>query len=238
MKRELFVACALLLLLFATGLSIAWAETLFIVDRVVVSLRKQPADNALVVGYLKTDQSVELLEDAGQYAKVRTDAGETGFVPHQYLTASEPKSVVISKLELERAQLFERLQDLERRVNRSGSESGKALQEANRQLLSVQQELAGARESLSKSNVEVRKLAKDYQTLKENSGNVAKLLSERDRLLKEKQQLVEKTAAVEAERDSLLKKGSIKWFLAGAGVLLVGWMIGKASGSRRRSFLS
>jgi len=235
MRKELIFVCVVLLLLFATTVS---AETLFVVDRVVVSLRKQPADNALVVGYLKTDQSVELLEDAGQYAKVRTDAGETGFVPHQYLTASEPKSVVISKLELERAQLFERLQELEKRVNRSGSESGKALQEANRQLLSVQQELAGARESLSKSNVEVRKLAKDYQTLKENSGNVAKLLSERDRLLKEKQQLVEKTAAVEAERDSLLKKGSIKWFLAGAGVLLVGWMIGKASGSRRRSFLS
>ena len=237
MKKGVVVACTVLLLLPMTGVSLVWAETLFIVDRVVVSLRKQPIDNAEILGYLQTDQAVKLLEVAGDYAKVRTDQGETGFVQRQYLTANEPKVAIISRLESERAQRLERLQELESRVNRSDSESGKALQEANRQLRSVQQELAGVKESLSKREGELRKLTRDYQTLKEGSGNVTQLLAERDRLLKEKQELTEKSAVFEAERDALLKKGSIKWFLAGAGVLLVGWIVGKASGTRRRSSL-
>lgn len=233
-KKERVVFCVVLLLLFASTVS---AETLFVVDRVVVSLRKQPVDNALVVGYLKSDQSVELLEDAEKYAKVRTDAGETGFVLRQYLTASEPKSTIIRELELERSQLLAQLQELKDRASRSGSENDKVLQTTNRQLRSVQQELAEARTALSKSEAEVRKLAKDYQFLKESSENIVQILTERDRLLEEKQELLEMSATFEAERDALLKKGGIKWFLAGGGVLLVGWMIGKSSGARRRSSL-
>ena len=180
---------------------------------------------------------MELLEDAEKYAKVRTDAGETGFVLRQYLTGDEPKSAIIRKLELEKSQLIARLQELEGHANRAVSENDEALQTTNRQLRSMQQELAEARATLSNSEAEVRKLAKDYQVLKESSENIVQLLTERDRLLEENQKVLEMSATFEAERDALLKIGGIKWFLAGAGVLLVGWIIGKSSVTRRRSSL-
>ena len=56
------------------------AETRYISDQLVVSLREQPQKGAQLITYLKTGMAVEILEEDGEYIKVQTEAGEIGYI--------------------------------------------------------------------------------------------------------------------------------------------------------------
>ena len=48
------------------------------------------------------------------------------------------------------------------------------------------------------------------------------------------EELQQKLAAAQIEATVLRKNESIKWFLAGTGVLLAGWLLGRLGGSGRK----
>ena len=62
-------------------------------------------------------------------------------------------------------------------------------------------------------------------------------LLDADQLRASNEELSSKLDLIEEEKFALQKSKSIRWFLAGAAVLFVGWIIGKSSRSRRRSSL-
>ena len=63
---------------------------------------------------------------------------------------------------------------------------------------------------------------------------ISQITAERDQLRTTNQELSTKNIALDEELGSLTRTAVIKWFLAGAGVLFLGWLIGKSSGKRRR----
>ena len=79
------------------------AETRYISDQLVVSLREQPQKGAQSITYLKTDMAVEVLEEDGEYIKVQTEAGEVGYIKQNYLTTKTPRSAIIKQLQQERS---------------------------------------------------------------------------------------------------------------------------------------
>ncbi|MDT8440344.1 MAG: TIGR04211 family SH3 domain-containing protein [Desulfuromonadales bacterium] len=227
--------CGLLLVWSAVFPAGALAERLYVSDRLVVSLRVEPQANAAVVTFLRSDQPVQRLEEKGDFLRVRTAAGETGYVQRQYLTESVPKAETIRQLEARNRQLAERIAQLEKASSLSTGERQDALRETTRQLEEARRELTELAAALQRSDAEVQRVSDDYRQLRENSGRLVEIVAERDDLQQQLETLQASLSAVATERDELLKKGAIKWFLAGAAVLLFGWLIGKASASRRRS---
>ncbi len=212
----------------------AWAETRYISDQLVVSLREQPQNNAPSITYLRTDMPVEVLEQTGDFFKVRTEAGETGYIKPSYLTPKTPKSVIISQLQKDRNRLSSKAEDLKQQVKAATAQSGKSQQELANQLTKIRKQASELQTKLVASQAALTKTSNDYQTLQKEAKNVVAITKQRDQLRTTNQELTTTVANLEKESDSLLISGSIKWFLAGAGVLFFGWMIGKMSSGRRR----
>ncbi|MBE0617090.1 MAG: hypothetical protein IH608_04080, partial [Proteobacteria bacterium] len=60
---------------------------------------------------------------------------------------------------------------------------------------------------------------------------------ERDRLRAENQALGETAGRLEAEKDTLTRSWAVRWFVAGAGVLLVGWVLGALTKRKKARFM-
>ena len=223
----------LIILLCATSTS--WAETRYVSDQLVVSLREQPQKNSSPIIYLKTDMAVEFLEEAGEYIKVRSKKGETGYILQKYLTTAKPKSIIINKLQKERDQLAGKIAEIRQQAASTTSQSSKSQQELALQLIDLRENNTALQDKWVQSQAELKQTRQDYQALQNDATEVIAITAERDQLRKTNQELSTKNIALDKEMGSLTRTAVIKWFLAGAGVLFLGWIIGKVSGNRRRS---
>lgn len=223
------------LLILLCSISTSWAETRYVSDQLVVSLREQPQKNASPIIYLKTDMSVEVLEEVGEYFKVRSKKGETGYVLKKYLTTATPKASTINKLQKERDQLASKIKEIRQQAASTTSQSNQSQQELTLQLIDLRENNAALQDKWVKSQAELKQVRQDYQALQNDAKDVIAITAERDQLRKTNQDLSAKNIALDEEVGSLARTGVIKWFLAGAGVLFFGWLIGKASRNRRRS---
>jgi len=218
------------------------AETGYVSDILILTMRNGPGSNYNVVQTLRSNAALEILEKGKTYFKVRTVEGDEGWVEKQYITLEIPKTMIIDKLNLKIADLEksldksqvsnisfssgadnvtqkyqEQISALEKSLKESQAEN-KALQETNTRLESANKELKTAMEVL-KSRAE--------------SGG---LITENEALKKESETLTQQLNAITASGDEPLKTGMIKWFISGAGVLLAGWFMGKSmTGSRKKS---
>ena len=83
----------------------AFAETRYVSDVLVINLRDAPSSGGTNLAHLKTGESFEVLGAQGNYLRVRTPAGEEGWVRQQYTTAEIPKAHVVATLRQELAQV-------------------------------------------------------------------------------------------------------------------------------------
>jgi len=215
----------------------AWAETRYISDQLVVSLREQPQNGSETIVYLKTDTPVEVLEVGEQYIQVKTKNGEVGYIQKSYLTEKTPKATVISRLTRENEGLKERVQELEKQYREAFSKGDEAQKKILSELEDARLQIAELDKALLKSETELAERTQAYEALKKNSENIIDITAERDRLRLSHEELTTAVTSLDEERKELLKKETIQWFLTGAGVLFLGWVIGKFSRSRRKSSL-
>ncbi len=103
------------------------------------------------------------------------------------------------------------------------------------QLTDLKAKTAELEEQLIQSQAELKQTREDFQALQNNAKEVIAITAERDQLRKTNQDLAAQNIALDEEVGSLTRTVVIKWFLAGAGVLFLGWIIGKSSGNRRRN---
>lgn len=215
----------------------AWAETRYISDQLVVSLRAQPQDNAETIVYLKTDAPVEVLEAGEGYLKVKTANGEVGYIQKHYLTKDTPKAKIISSLTRDNQKLQERVEELEKRYSESFAKSDESLKKTLSDLDEARRRVDALEKDLQKSQADLTERSRAYDELSKNSKNIIKITAERDQLRSSHEELTAKVARLEEERDDQLKKETTQWFLAGAGVLFFGWILGKFSRAKRKRSL-
>jgi len=215
-----------LLLLFSGALGAqALADQRYVTDQLVITLRAEAGEGARALGSLRTGTPLEVLEEVGSFLRVRTDDGVEGYVLKQYVAAETPKPIIIARLEKENAKLAKELQglqsakaELDARVEGIGREQTAG---ANA-LTALQQELAGMQQA--------------YGELQEKSADVLQLDADRARLQQQNAQLVAEVEALRQENEALLFGAAFKWFFAGGGVLLVGWLLGRKSRQKRRGY--
>jgi SH3 domain protein len=220
-KPLIALASCLFCLLFAFS---AAAQTRYISDTLVVSLRNQPADNSQTLEHLTSNTPVTILGEEGVYFRVSTPSGREGFIPKQYITATIPKAQQVEELQAELASLQQRYASAEEQLRLSVQDG------------SLQPRLEELSEQLETTRAELKQVTERYETLREETADIVQLVDDKEFLEEQNRLLNEELVVLREENRSFHRTNTIQWFFAGAGVFLGGWFIGKVSRQKQRGF--
>ena len=214
---------AVIAVLFTLLASNAFAETRYISDRLVVTVRSATGNNYQVLDNLPTDTPVEVLSEDANFVKVKTEKGVEGYILRQYVTKNLPKTIQI-------AELTKQNEALEQKLEQQNNELKNASALANNSQAATSELTA----ELEKTRKELDAITAEYSSLKESSKNIISVTTERDQLLEENSQLLSELKVLQEENASFHRTNMIQWFLAGGGVFFFGWLIGKVSRKKQR----
>ena len=212
------LAAALGLSLLALGLWAApapAAKDVFVSDRMQITVRTGPTTENRVIEMISSGDQVVMLEETHDgWAKVRTASGKEGWVLRRFLMDEAPAAA--------------RLQDL---ADGQGKNLAQRLEE-------VRREGGEAKRQQALAETRAREAEAALQKLQTECAEVVKLREEYGKLQEDYQQQTQEMEDLTTEIESLRFSTNLKWFLAGGGVLLVGWLIGLAFGRRKKRWSS
>lgn len=108
-SNTLYLFSIILVLFFSVNVS---AETMYVSDYLIVNVRDNIEKPYSVVATVQSDEALEVIEESGRYAKVRTSDGSVGWIAKQYLKPELPKNIIIEQLETEISSLKKQLASL------------------------------------------------------------------------------------------------------------------------------
>lgn len=106
--------------------------------------------------------------------------------------------------------------------------------EQTQQINEISENLKRTEAELASILTERDRIKTDYQNLRQDTADVILIKEDMLRVTKENELLVQEMTALKEENNKLNKDKSINWFLAGGGVLLVGMFIGRLSSASRK----
>jgi len=214
------------LLLSAFFVSAARAEVIYVTDRLVVLLRSEQGGGEKIAK-LFSDAPLQLLEKSGRYLKVRTGDGQEGWVDEQYTTTEPPKQIVIASLEAEIKRLEANLTQVARERGPLGEQLEKSKREHAEQVKTLEDNLTRLQGERDQLAARLQEMEAAYKDIREKSGNAVETADQFKRLRAEYSQLEVQNKLFREENEALKKKTYLYWFAAGAGVLFLGWVIGR-----------
>jgi len=196
----------------------ASAQTRYVSDELVITLRTGPSTQNAIVRNLTTGDSVTLLEQSadGNYQRVRTETGVEGWVLTRYLTDTPVAQSRLATAERNLTQARARVTELESTVS-----------SLTEQLAVVSQRLQEAEAAASNLNLElgdVRTASANALTIRDQNEGLRRRLNERDLEVEE----------LMTQNAELASRANREWFLLGAGVLVAGIVLGLIIPSLRR----
>jgi SH3 domain protein len=195
--------CACLICLYAAPL---YAKTVYVIDQITITLRSGQGTQHQILRTLPSGTPMEVLhvnEDSG-YSQVRTKDGVEGWVLSQYLI-DEPTSKI-------------KLTAAEQKLTRLDAE--------NKDLKAKYDALSKERENWDN---EVKNLASEREKLAAEMTKLRETIPETPAATADKPPTIaaEKETEMLRQENQLLKdRGRKDWFIAGAGVMLIGIVIG------------
>ena len=187
------------------------ADTRYVSDRLVISVRVGQNNTSDVLGHIKSDTPVDVLEEEGRYLKIKTKNGLKGWVNAQYIISEPPKTLIIKDFRNEMNRLRGEIETFKNRTIDSSNQF-----------------------SSTKLNYE-KKIKELERTLKTHNRKASNRESELERLKKENVRLKSEISHLKKPNKSPIKSKSIQWFLVGAGVLLFGFMIGRSARKEKQA---
>ena len=198
----------MLILLSLLVIGSANAETRYVMDVIYIGVRDSPEEGASQVAVIKSGAKLEVLDVLDEQVKVRTEKGETGWVKDRYLS-SEP----IAALLLESAnKRIESLSSTNSRLNKELSE----LKNSLRMVEKENKTISGKFSKVSKENARINEIAKKPLELSRQTAELS------DQVVSLGDQVKTLTAANRKLQDD----AGQDWFLAGAGVVIIGILLG------------
>ena len=218
-KDDCFIKSALFFLLFSLFLATAaQAEVVYVTDQLVVLLRSEQGAGEKIAK-LFSDTPLQLLEKSGHFLKVRTQDGNEGWLEEQYTTTDPPKQLIIDSLETE-------IKRLEANITQLSKERGPLGAQAQ-QLKPLEENLTRLQAERDHLTARLQETEAAYRDIREKSGNVVEIADQLKRLQGQCSQLEVQNKLFREENEALKKKTYLYWFMAGAGVLFLGWLIGR-----------
>ena len=142
-------------------------------------------------------------------------------MPKRYLSASPPLKDVVASLQAQRDQLKKKTAEVSEQLDEASGARNQYEQELKACILDRDQ------------------IRKTYNSLKEDAADVIYVKQALSETAEELQEIKHKYNIAEQENEHLRDNSRIKWFLAGGGILIVGWIIGfiTTRGRKRRPSL-
>jgi SH3 domain protein len=216
--------------------SAVMADTRYVDDQLVITLRQGKSSRHKILRTLKSGTPLEVLEEDESYLKVRAADGLEGFVLRQYITSSTPKAQTISRLEKENKTLQDKVSRLIKTNDDLKAQIDSMQKNHTQETLALTGKSSLTEEALQQIRQEQEVTAEKYSTLLDQSENVIAIAEERDQLLKDKSKLTSAVTSLRNQNEKLSDNRMIKWFLAGGGVLFFGWILGKISRKKKSRY--
>lgn len=193
------------------------AKTQYVSDHLVITLRTGQGNSYQIIKTLDSGERLEVLEETTSgYSHVRTSDGTEGWVRSQYLD-DQP----IAREQLAAAQ--SRVKNLQEK-NQSLAKQLKELKEENHQINS----------SLSSLTKQHKEAEADLKRLNEVAAKPIMLDKENRELNEKTISLTNQLQLLKQENQLLKDRSDREWFIAGAGVLLGGILLGLLAPKLRR----
>lgn len=214
MKKILI--CFIFGLLSFSAVLTAHAQTHYVNDIMEITVRRGPGLDYKIIKMIRSGHKLEVLGQEKQWSNVQLPDGTTGWVFSQYITDQKPESTAAKDLRKQAEQMNQEIQ---------------TLKTENQRLIKRNQELAG---SLEKSQDQLEQIQKKYDSLKEDSKNYLNLKEKYEALKKSTEEKDQRIETLEQRISDAFFSSGLKWFLGGAGVLVLGIVLGRTSGSRKK----
>lgn len=211
-----FIVVGIWLLLFSVPVQ---AETMYVSDIVKITLRTGPGADHRVIGMLQSGQDVEVLKSEDEWTQVKLTNGKQGWVLSSLLTSNKPKILLLDQTTEKNKAFVNQISDLTNKNNE--------LTEVNKGL---ENELAQLKKKLQETD-------RSYETLQKESSEFLALQSKYKKSAQGLDAQIRKANELEAEIGKLKSNQKIKWFLIGAGVLLLGFLLGLSAKRERRRYM-
>ena len=192
------------------AMSDAAAETRYVSDDLGITLRTGQSTEHQILRMVNSGTPLEVLEtnDDSGYSRVRTPQGVEGWVLTRYL--------------MDHPGAQDQLANATKKISR--------LDEANKNLQDKLNEISGDKSSLSKDKsdliAENDKLHADLDHIRKTAASALAIEDENKRLSNERVRLETELQAAQQENISLKDRRNREWFVRGAGVVIIGILIG------------
>jgi SH3 domain protein len=201
-----------------------FAKTMYTSDITEISVRQGRDTSYPVIRTLKSNEQVTVLESSNGWSKIQLSDGKEGWLVSSYLTDKAP--VVASSPETAK-----KTDQIALQLKTTGEENErlkKEIQSLKLQIDANEKNMAELRASAGGRPVE----AKELQALKAKLDQVSAETKEKSNRISELEQQLAGAGKQQGEY-----KCYLYLFLAGAGVLLLGMIIGSSTKRRRSSLL-
>lgn len=213
MKSFKLCAAWLILLLAATTVS---AKTMYVNDLLKLMVRSGKALDNRIVAVIESGDPVEVVDAGDQWSRVRTADGKEGWVLSRYLTAEETASHRLAELEALHAKTVG---------------ENESLRNENQQLKDENATLSG---SLAAKTADFDALNRAHETLRRESADFLQLKKDFSSTSGQAEMLERQNREIATSLARLERNQNIRWFVAGASVLLAGYLIGLSSRRKRK----
>ncbi len=195
---------------------IVYAETMYVKDVLRLPLRTGHSTEYKIIAVIESGLRVEVLQVREDWTQVRLPSEKEGWVQSRYLSAQPTSKIRLEQLEIRHKNL---------------TAQASTLLEENTKLKREKRKLNA---ELADNQTALNKISKDFETLKTDSAEFLDLQTKYKATAAELAEKSKKLAVLEEEVSRLELYNYIKWFLAGSGVLLVGFIVGFSAKRQRR----
>lgn len=234
--RYFSIIFALVIIVFFVVIPPAKAETRYVGDQLIITLRQGKSIKHKILKTLETGTPVEVLEEDSSYYKVRTSDGTEGYVLRQYISSNPPKSQRIDELEIEKSVLQKKIRELEKTKNNLGMQLQGVQGKYDSEFSELTAKSTDTEQNLEQALNNARTITEKYDTLVAQAENVVEIATERDQLLRKNKKLTSEFKNLQKKKEKFPDPRMIKWMLAGGGIFFFGWIIGKISRKKRSRF--
>ena len=205
-----------LVLLFCLFSASVYGETMYVSDILKLTLRTGPSIENKIISVIESGQMMEVIKFGDEWSQVQLPNGKEGWVLSRYLTTNETHNIKLERLEAKHKNLMIQAAELLEENNMLKAENKRFSTE-------------------SKANQkQLVKTQADYEALKTEAAEFLTLKTNYKRAASQLTEQTAKAKQLEEELSSLEMSTYIKWFLAGSGVLIVGFLIGFSTKRQRR----
>ena len=215
---SLFLSCFFSLIVF---INVALAQTWYIKPSAEIPLRRGQGTDYRILAIVPDGTAVTITEETDSWAKVTTEEGKEGWILKRYLTRDIPLGTVVESL---------------KKTNSSLTEEMTLLQTKNKELEEFNTALQN---TLNMNKKELLETTDKYQKLMADTSDVVAITSTLEQSKQTIAKLQQDLGSISAENKRLSASRNIKWFLAGGGTLILGFLFGlvMSKSKKRKSSL-